>query len=260
MRPYRHFFAIAALLVARNVQAQAEAGKPEFDVAAIKQNLVGGKRTGIDDSRGFWKAENVTVKFLIVYAYRVLPDQVSGAPAWVDADRYDIEARFEEDPNLTGSAHADRNRARLQALLATRFQLEIHRQTREWQTYVLVAAKKGPKLTPAEKKEGASIHSNNGHLEAAGVTMDDLARALGSRLGRPVVNESGLPGRFDFTLDFEPEIQLSLDKDRPEAPGAEPGRPSLFTALQDQLGLKLESKKAPVEMLIVDRIAKPSEN
>jgi uncharacterized protein (TIGR03435 family) len=254
MNSYRHFFAIASLLVAGIASAQ-----PQFDVASIKPNLVAGKFTGIDDSRGYWKAQNVTVKFLIMYAYQLLPDQIAGAAPWVDAERFDIEARYEEDPNAS-NANAERNRARLQALLATRFQFQMHRQTREWQTYVLVASKKGAKLKPTERAKGTSMHSNNGHLEAAGASMNDLARGLGSRLGRPVVNETGLEGRFDFTLDYEPEIQLSLDKDKPEAPGSEPGRPSLFTALQDQLGLKLQSKKAPVEMLIVDRIAKPSEN
>ena len=100
----------------------------------------------------------------------------------------------------------------------------------------------------------------NGHLECAGVSMDNLARGLTARLSRPVVNETGLEGRFDFTLDYDPEVAPGVGDKEIAASGSDVAKPSLFTAIQDQLGLKLESKKVPVEMLVIDRIARPGEN
>jgi uncharacterized protein (TIGR03435 family) len=249
----------ALVLLALSMRAQ-QPKTVEFEVAAIKPNLQGGKRSGIDNTQGFWKADNVTVRFLITYAYQVLPDQISGAPAWLDADRYDIEARYEQDAALSGKQDAEQTRMRLQALLASRFQFEMHRQSKEWQAYVLVAGKKGAKLTPTERKEGSSMHSNNGHLEAQGVSMEDFARGLAARLTRPVINETGLEGRFDFKLDYDPEVAARMGEKENPSPGADVQSPSLFTALQDQLGLKLESKKVPVEFLVIERVERPSGN
>ena len=232
----------------------------EFDVAAIKHNKMGGKRSGFDSTPGLWKADNVTVKSVIMNAYEVLTDQISGAPSWLDSERFDIEAKFEQDPGTSKQDESKEARLRLQALLASRFQFQMHRETREWQAYVLVKGKKGPKLTPTKRSEGSSMHSNNGHLECNGVSMENLARGLAGRLGRPVVNETGLEGRFDFTLDFEPDAPVrAADKDN-LAGGVDANRPSMFTALQDQLGLKLESRKANVEFLVVDRVERPSGN
>ena len=232
----------------------------EFDVAAIKPNKMGGKRSGVDSAPGLWKADNVTVKSVIMNAYEVLPDQISGAPSWLDSERFDIEAKFEQDPAESKLDESKQTKLRLQALLASRFQFQMHRETREWQSYVLVKGKKGLKLTPTKRTEGSSMHSNNGHLECNGVNMENLARGLAGRLGRPIVDETGLDGRFDFTLDFEPDAPARAgDKDNP-AGGVDANRPSLFTALQDQLGLKLESRKAQVEFLVVDRIERPSGN
>ena len=245
--------------VALSLDAQQHAAF-EFDVAAIKANKIGGKRSGIDSTPGLWKADNVTVKSLIMSAFEVLPDQISGAPSWLDSERFDIEAKYEHDPAVSGSEESRQSGLRLQALLASRFQFQMHRETREWQAYVLVTGKKGPRLTPTKRSEGSSMRSNTGHLECTGVSMENLARGLAGRLGRPVLNATGLEGRFDFTLDFEPDAPARAgDKDNPIG-GVDASRPSIFTALQDQLGLKLESRKAPVEFVVVDRDARPSEN
>jgi uncharacterized protein (TIGR03435 family) len=217
MKILRHLFALA--LLAFHVNAQPAAAAVEFDVAAIKPNLQGGKRSGVDATPGFWKAENVTVYFLIMYAYQVLPEQISGGPAWLDGDRFDIEARYDQDPALSGAQNSERTRTRLQALLSSRFQLEMHRQNKEWQAYVLIAGKKGAKLTTTQRKEGGvSMRSNDGQLEARGASMDNFAQGLSARMTRPVVNETGLEGRFDFSLDYDPEMQAGARTGEKENP------------------------------------------
>lgn len=222
----------------------------------------GGKRSGYDSTPGLWKADSVTVKSLITIACEVLPDQISGAPAWSDSERFDIEAKFEQDPALSGAEESKQIKLRIQALLASRFRFEMHRETKDWQSYILVSGKSGkkaPKLTLSKRAEGSSMHSNNGHLECTGVSMESFAKGLTARLGRPLVDETGLVGRFDFTLDFEPET-VAAQAERDGHVGGVETRPSLFTAVQDQLGLKLESRKAPVQILVVDRVGRPSDN
>ena len=253
---------ITIVPMAALLSAQQQPAKVEFDVASIKPNKSDSNSSSMNDSDGYWRCVNTSVKSIFLNAFDVLPEQIVNAPAWVDSERFDIQARYEKDASLSGMDSALQMKARLRALLESRFDFKMHRETREWQAYALVPGKKGPKLTPTARKEGgSSTRTNNGHMEAQGTTMDNLARNLALRLGRPVVNETGLDGRFDFTLDFESESkQVRIaDKDSPIA-GVEDPKPSLFTALQDQLGLRLEARKAQVEMLVIDRIARPSDN
>ena len=261
LQSWRLLALLCAGVVLNAQTAPTPAAPVEFDVASIKPNKTGNNSSGVHQSNGLWRGNNNTVKSIITMAYDVLPDQISGGPSWIDADRFDIEAKYDQDPKVSNADDGKQTRLRLQALLASRFQLEIHRQTKEWQAYALIEAKKGPKLTPTVRKEGSSTNTNNGHMECKGVDMERLARVLSDRLGRPVANETAIVGRFDFFLDFEPEPQASRmsEKNNPIS-ASDSTRPSLFTALQDQLGLKLESKKVPVEMLIIDRVERPSEN
>ena len=246
---------LAIVLAGLRLCAQTPAAA-EFEVASIKPNKSASGGVSIHHSDGLWRATNISVKTLLQNAYDVLPEQVQGAPTWIESERFDIEAKFEVNP---GGDKGNVNAQRLQALLASRFQLRVHRQTKEWQAYALVVAKNGHKLTPA-KEERDSMRSTNGHMEFKGVDLENLARNLAGRLGRPVSNQTGIDGKFDFVLDFEPEGQARPpDKDNP-APGADSRKPSLFTAVQDQLGLKLESRKAPVEMLVIDRVDRPTDN
>jgi uncharacterized protein (TIGR03435 family) len=242
-----------ATLAARTGAAQQESGF-QFDVASIKPSKADPYSSSFSISRGRLRITNTTVKSLIQSAYSVLPDQINGAPAWADSVHYDIEATSDDDPTISSAESSRRTNLRLKALLASRFQLAIHRETKEWQAYTLVVGKEGPKLTPtALEGHGNSMRTGSGHVEATGLTMNDLAANISNWLRRPVANQTGIEGRFDLTLDFESEGAV-------EAGAADTGRPSLFTAVQDQLGLKLEPKKVPVEMLIVDRIERPSEN
>ena len=257
----RYSILIVSLTFASQAGAQPPPAPVEFEVASVKPNKSNSTSSGINTSKGLWRATNITVKNLLINAFEILPEQVVSAPSWIDSDRFDMEGKFEEDPALSRTKNSDLHRQRLQALLKERFHLATHRETKEWQAYALVVAKKGAKLTPTERKdEGSSSRQNNGHWECKGVTMENFARNLAFRMARPVVDETALAGRFDFTLDFESDGPVRMgDKDNPIS-GVDTKGPSIFAALQDQLGLKLESRKAPVQLLVVDRIERPGEN
>ena len=140
----------------------------------------------------------------------------------------------------------------LQALLAERFKLEVHREPKVMSAYALVVAKGGPKMTAVEAGKGSSMNTNNNHLTAKNTTMQRLADYLARQTGRPVVDQTELKGAFDFTLEWTPEESKSTSAD---------AGPSLFTALQEQLGLKLQTHKLPVDILVVDHMERtPTEN
>ena len=231
----------------------------EFDVASIKLNKSNSGNSGIRTVAGLLRMENTTVRSLLVNALGILDEQIVGTPPWISSERYDIEAKYEVDEKASRLEVGKANNARLQALLVSRFNLKFHRETKELQTYALVVGKKGPKLKSSTLSEDFSMHSSNGHWEFKGADMEGVARNLSHRLGRLVVNETALEGKFDFTLDFDQELRTEMRADNPIA-GIEARKPSLFTAVQDQLGLKLEARKSPVDMLVVDRIGRPSDN
>jgi uncharacterized protein (TIGR03435 family) len=162
-------------------------------------------------------------------------------------------------------------RERLRALLAERFQLTLHRETKEQSVYALVVAKGGPKLQQGQAKEatgprGPMMRMGRGELSGQGVELEMLTRTLSSQLGRTVIDRTGLKGNFDFKLTWTPDPGQSagppggLPAGADAPPPPDPNGPSVFTALQEQLGLRLESQKGPVEMLVIDRVEKPSEN
>jgi bla regulator protein blaR1 len=240
----------------------------QFEVASIKpadpnthgmrvQMAPGGRLT----------ASGVTVKFLIQQAYNVKDFQITGGPGWIGSDRYDISTKAEGEGQIT----PEQLRPMMQALLADRFKLTFHRETKEMPVYALVVGKNGPKMHESERHEdaegrgGTQIRMSRGQITAQAMSMAMLANQLSNRLGRNVLDKTGLTGNYDFTLEFTPEGMQPMGMP-PREGGADapppvdsPG-PSIFTAVQDQLGLKLESQKGPVEILILDRIERPSEN
>ena len=185
------------------------------------------------------------VMWSLGYAYHLKDFQISGAPAWLSAfdSAYDIEGK----PN--GPVTDEQCRLMVQSLFADRFKLVAHRQTKDSSVYLLTIAKNGPKVHP-----GGGVRLNGGVQIGAsgkpdwpdGWTMDRLAVYLSDLTERVVVNRTGLAGNYGITLDFS------------RADGDD--RPSIFTAVQEQLGLKLETGKAPVEVLVIDHIEKPGEN
>lgn len=222
--------------------AHAFAQPPTFEAAAIKPNKNASGGTHWDSEPGRINLRGNTLKGLISIAYQVRDFQVAGGPKWIDGDRFDINAKAEgpaDDPQLL---------AMLQTLLTDRFQLAFHHEQKVGPAYALVVAKSGLKIKPVEGATGSSSKGGRGVLIAKGVTMAKLADRLSRSLGAPVSDLTEAPGAFDFKLEW------SIEGDAMDAQSA------LFAALQTQLGLKLESRKLPVDLIVVDRAEKPSEN
>jgi uncharacterized protein (TIGR03435 family) len=225
---------------------------PAFEVASIKPNKSGTRAIGnkFEPQRMSWT--NVPLKNLIQAAYHIQSYQLLGAAPWVAADTWDIDARTESPATMQQKMEM------LQSLLADRFQLKLHRETRDLPEYKLVVAKNGPKLQPAKDSDQDATHIGRGLIENHHMTLTGLAGFLQSELGRPVLDTTALAGSYNLKLEWIP------DEGQPNSQGAIPSAdatgPTIFSAIQEQLGLKLESHKGPVEVLIIDRVEKPSAN
>jgi uncharacterized protein (TIGR03435 family) len=189
----------------------------------------------------------MTLDRLIINAYRIKDYQLSSGPGWIHSERYDIEAKAEGNPSH------DQIRLLLQQLLVERFHLVIHHETKDIPVYALVVAKGGAKLQEAPDRPTSGINVNRGKIAGQGVTAMELAEQLSRMVDRPVVDHTGIKGFFDFTLEYSP-----VDAQPNDGPVA--GLADIFTAIQEQLGLKLESSKAPIEHLVIDHVERPSEN
>jgi uncharacterized protein (TIGR03435 family) len=234
---------ILALLFAMMAPLPAQ----EFEVASIRPAKQDGNHDS-DNYQGRWVAHNLALKRLIAVAWDVDNSLEAGGPNWIDSDSYDIDANIPAD---YVNAPRDQFLHMIQRLLADRFRLTIHREPRQISGYALVPAKAGSKMANARPSESGSDFSSNGmHLKATGVTMEAFAKRLSRNrdIGRVVVDKTGFIGRFDFELDWAPAQQ---DSDE---------HPSIFTAIQEQLGLKLESAKVQIQAVVIDRVEKPSEN
>jgi len=204
---------------------------------------------------------NTTVNDLITFAYELHARQITGGQAWMETEKYDVTGQ----PQGQGMPNLTQLRAMVRQLLTDRFNLAFHREPRELSVYAIVVGNGGPKLTKNDTNPNGLpnlIFKGLGVLPAMNATMADLAGVMQSAvLDRPVVDKTGLPGRYDFTLTWTPdESQFAGLGVRVPPPSADATAPGLFTAFQEQLGLKLDSTRAPVEVLVVDRIQKPSEN
>jgi uncharacterized protein (TIGR03435 family) len=257
--------AVILLLNGAPIHAQSQpapTASVAFEVASIKPGKPGASgSSNLFDASGRFTAENSTLKSLIQFAFQVRTFQVLGGPGWLDRDTYDIVAKPE-----ARAVSGKENLQMVQALLAERFQLSFHRETRELPVYLLVVAKNGPKLP--KKELGLHEAENTRHgiagrprsIESRGGDMQGLAATLSRKLGYTVIDKTGLTGFYDFILTFDPDQgQATIAPGGEPRPASEIG-PSLFTALQEQLGLKLESSKGPVEVIMIDRAEKPSEN
>lgn len=232
-----------ALLLASTALLNAQ----EFEVASIHPAQDDGDH-GSDVDQGRYSAHNLTLKRLMALAWDVDDSLVSGGPSWADSDGYDINAKF---PAEYAIATHEQVLHMLQVLLASRFRLAVHRERRQVSGYFLAVAKIGPKMMPAQSgQDGSDTTASPTYLKATNVTMDALARRLSRNrdIAKVVVDKTGLTGRFDFELEWSPAQAESGD------------HPSIFTALQEQLGLRLESAKVPVEAVVIDRAEKPSDN
>jgi len=244
-------------------QAMPADADPVFEVATIKPSRPDERMSILVTPGGRQVSTAVTsLSDLITFAWGIHPRQIVGGPAWLESEKFDVLAR----PDVEGTPNQKQLRVMLQKLLADRFQLTFHRDRKELTVYTIVPGKTGPKLTRNDGDPNGLPtlgFRGLGSLFARNANMSDFASLLQTLvLDRPVVDQTGVSGRFDFTLNWTPDesqfggrpgdaAQRTSNADVP---------PDLYTAIQQQLGLKLESAKAPVEVLVIDRVAKPSEN
>jgi uncharacterized protein (TIGR03435 family) len=205
-------------------------------------------------------AINVTVLNLITFAYDLHERQVSGGPAWMSTERYEVSIK----PDIPGQPNNAQFKKIFQKALADRFQFKFHMEKRELSVYAITQpANTKHKLTasPSDNNLPNLIFPRAGLLPAQNATMNEFASVLqGAVMDRPVVNQTDIQGRYTFTLDWTPdEFQFASFGPR-QGPFPDNGKPNIFQAFQDQLGLKLESTKAPADALVIDKVEKPSEN
>jgi uncharacterized protein (TIGR03435 family) len=271
------------------VQAQAQttaaANRPSFEVASVKPNTSTGPgpvRIGFPGN-GRFTVTNMSLRELIRFAYDVQPFQVTGGPGWIDNERFDITATTDGNPDPVVM------RQMLQSLLAERFKLALHTETREMPTYDLIVARSdgrlGEKLRaagpdcaplaiptgfpappppppggavgrggPGGPGGGCPIIMGPGFISARRITMEQLTRPLAPRVRRIIIDKTALAGFYDADLEFAPEFPMQPPPGAPPLPAPNPDAPSIFTAMQEQLGLKLESSRGAVEVLTIDRV------
>ena len=266
---------VVAIGLAASPASRAQSPSPpaslRFEVASLKPSAPGGRGGGVRPAPGGerYLATNSTIKNLITVAYRIKSDQVTGGPAWIETDRYDMNAKAER-PSSIEELHT-----MLMNLLADEFKLRFHREKKELPVYALVVDKDGPKLTPHESPSASETAGETWIAISADpapelflrrtwhatlTPMDYLAFRLGEMLDRPVVNLTELKGSYDFDLSFT----MELPPGAPEHPlvngvAVDTSGPTVFAAIH-KLGLRLESKKHAVEIMVIDNAEKPPEN
>jgi uncharacterized protein (TIGR03435 family) len=277
-------FAVPAFVFGPSLGAQAPSNAT-FEVASVKPNKGGDGRImlGIQPG-GRLNATNVPLRMLIRQAFNVQEFQIVGGPDWLGSDRFDVVAKAPE-----GEFNADLMRPMLQSLLVERFKLGFHRESRDMPIYALVKAradgKPGPNIMPAAvdcaavmrgrrgggpppappqpgQKMECGFMMGPGRMNVGGMGMTNLAQALSPLVGRIVLDRTELTGNYDFELTYSPEgIGSAFPGGPPLLNGGpapvDPNAPTLFTALQEQLGLKLDSQRGPVDVVVIDRVEQP---
>jgi uncharacterized protein (TIGR03435 family) len=278
---------------------QAPAAAPVFEVASIKPNSSGDGRVMLQNQPGRFVATNVTLRLLIRNAFQLQDFQITGGPSWLGSDHFDINAKvpdeFRDLPPMRPGSGPGPLQQMIRALLTDRFKLAVHNETKDSPIYALILArsdgKLGPQLKPsttdceamfaAGRRRGGpmpppgppqpgepmpcGIRVGMGNMAVGGSTVAQLANTLAMFAGRIVVDRTGLTGNYDMNLTWTPDQLPPRPPGAPEGPvqfnGAaiDPNGPSLFTAVQEQLGLKLDSQRGPVEVMVIDRAEKPVE-
>ncbi len=283
---------VFGLMNAPQVRAQAThtipGPLPSFEVASIKLNRSVGVVSFINLPPGRFIASGVTTKFLIAFAYNVRDFQLVGEPSWTTSEKYDIEAKVPDSPveqlqKLPSDQHREKIGLMIQSLLADRFKLGLRHETKQLPVYALVVAQNGPKFQEAKpgdtypngikgfdgRAQGAgSFRAVNGHLTLQGYPISFLSLLLSERLGRTVLDQTGLKGKYDIALKWTPDqppaamgqVAVGANPGADSSAPPESSGPSIFTAIKEQLGLKLESTKGPVDVIVIDHIERPSEN
>jgi uncharacterized protein (TIGR03435 family) len=256
------------LLISSLAWAQKEA-KPAFEAASIKMTrATGGSGHSNEHSDPILLRASMTLKSYVMAAYNMKSYQVTGGPNWFDDSTYEIVAKLEIadlpklpaslTPDQRAAAEEDRLHTALQGLLADRFQLKLHHESKEMPAYTLTVVKSGFKLKEVSETTGCGTNSNgNGtsiNFTATCVDMPRFVNYLARVTRQPVSDETHLRGSYSFGFEYSPDdLKAAVSTDQPALP-------SLFTVLQQKLGLKLEQKKAPVDIIVVDSAERPSEN
>jgi bla regulator protein blaR1 len=248
---------------------------PRYEVSTIKPTASDEMQSRMWVTPDGVSLQGVPIQVVLREAFQFQDDRIVGAPGWVRTNRYDVEAKVSpEDAPKLEKLKLDQRRSMLILLLEERFHLKYHHEMRELPSYWLMVAKGGPKLKEAKQESapGADgqrmprgrMFMDRGRVQGEGVSLEFLAQVLSRQLGRSVIDKTGLTGNYDYTLQWTPD-------NASPPPGADPGLPrndassdvagpSIFTALQEQLGLRLESSKGPVDVIVIDHIDLPSEN
>jgi uncharacterized protein (TIGR03435 family) len=254
--PHRLPAAFAALAMALSALAQSADKKPlAFEVASIKpspKDAQGGFIRAMPGGQTY-VAQNATLRLMITLMYKVADGQVVGGPSWMNSDRWDVQAKAEHPSNL------DQLHEMYQTMLADRFHLRFHMDTKEQTAYVVTVDKSGSKMKPNLSPDPFDFPlkpAGPGKMVAQHLDMKYFCWFLGGPLQAPVVNQTGLDGFYDFTLEVPPP-----DPDRVKAEGGERRDPAdLLAAIRDQLGLKIELRKAAVPVMVIDGAERPGEN
>jgi bla regulator protein BlaR1 len=283
---------ISPLRAVGRTQTQAPAATPTFEVASIKPNNSGDGRVMLQNQPGGrFTATNVTLRLLIRQAYQLQDFQITGGPGWLNDDHFDIVAKGEAGtPQNALSAMQSPSPTPVQlmirALLAERFNLVVHNETKDQPIYALILARSDRRLGPELKKSDTDcaavmaaargrggapppppgpgqpmpcgIRIGMGNMVLGGATLSQFAASLSMFVGRVVLDRTGLTGAFDLNLTWTPVQMPQPPPGAPELPPIDPNGPSIFTAVQEQLGLKLDSQRGPVEMLVIDKAEHPT--
>ena len=250
--------------------ATAAASQPVYDVVSIRENRSGSNTMSIRGGGASFVATNVNLTTLLMNAYNIRRDIMSGLPGWANSTSFDVNAKI-SDPDIAAMKNLPREQrqAMLVTLLQDRFHLRAHIETKTLPVYDLVIAKGGSKLKenaalptessdpnngPSRPKSG-SMRISNSEMTAVGIPTSNLAANLAFQVERNVIDKTGLTGKYDFTLKWTPTELEGKPNGLTDNPA-----PDLFTALQEQLGLKLEPSKGPVDTLVIDHVEMPTEN
>jgi len=242
---------------------------PPYDIISIHPHNAMDDNISFMSRPGNFAATNCTLKELISEAYGIREDLISGLPGWADTAHFDVTAKVSDfNPNVFKNLTREQRDSMLLPMLADRFHVKAHTEVKTLSVFNLVVAKDGPKFklnppppvdpdNPRKGQEGrGNININNDDLTATAISLSSFAETLAGQLNHTVIDKTGLTGDYDFKLKWTPEEQANSTADN----GTTDRPPDLFTALQEQLGLKLEATKGPVTTLVVDHAEQPSPN
>lgn len=247
---------LAGSLTPRWIAFAQQEPPPAFEIVSVKPDGPSDKPGSMHVEPGRLNLDEVTVRMIIQQAYAISGYRLYGGPSWLDSVRYSVAAKAADN---AGGPTLDQMRPMLQTLLKDRFLLAVHREEKELPLYRLVVSRNGPRLRESAVSGAPQSRMGTGQITDEKANMDTLASQLGQQLGRFVSNQTGLRGDFNFHVEWAPDPGQNQGGESDTPPPAGVDGPSIFTALQD-LGLKLESGKGPVEVLVIDHVEKPDAN